>query len=221
MVIPCQASKEEGVTTIGSSPSTPSIDTAVEVHTNFIKKNQLAIVDFMYILCYNILEVITVQEWKKIPKFPKYSASNDGQIRNDKTGRILKQHLATNGYMSLDIGRRNPQYVHRLVAFAFVPNPENLPQIDHIDGDKLNNNVENLRWVTVSQNCFAYGHEKRIENRKRKVKATHKSGKIIVFNSRDDTARYFKCNKSCIDYNKWFVKGNKKDWFFEKVEDIV
>lgn len=155
-----------------------------------------------------------MQVWKTIPQFSKYSASSDGQIRNDKTGRILKQHKATSGYMSLDLGQRNPQYVHRLVASAFLDNPDNLPQVDHIDGNKINNNVENLRWVSVSQNCWNFGYAERIENRKKKVVAVHLNGRILHFDSRNDAAEHFQCSKGLIHYEKLYVKGRKKGWTF-------
>jgi hypothetical protein len=50
--------------------------------------------------------------------------------------------------------------VHRLVAQAFIPNPDNLPQVDHIDGNKLNNNVENLQWISASANTKKAGNER-------------------------------------------------------------
>lgn len=66
--------------------------------------------------------------------------------------REVKPRLGC-GYLQVNLrGIRNPQHVHRLVAEAFIPNPENKPCVDHINGNKLDNRVENLRWVTNKEN---------------------------------------------------------------------
>ena len=85
-----------------------------------------------------------------------YEVSNiDGKVRNVKTGRILKQPLNSFGYpvvrLSKD-GKARLFKVHRLVATAFVPNPDNLPEVNHKDEDKTNNSVDNLEWSTHQYN---------------------------------------------------------------------
>lgn len=157
-----------------------------------------------------------MEQWKKIEGFENYSVSNNGQVRNDKTGRILKTYKKPSGYIQVQMGRKTvPKYIHRLVAQAFIPNVSNKPQINHKNGNKGDNRADNLEWVTASENALAYGYGIRIEHKKKKIIATNVNGKKVVFNSRDEAAKYFQCNKANIDYGRVYKKGNKKGWMFE------
>lgn len=157
-----------------------------------------------------------MEYYKKITGYENYSISNLGNVRNDKTGRILKTYKKENGYLQVQLGRKTvPKYIHRLMAITFLKQEKNKIQVDHINGIKDDNRLENIRWVTVSENCYAYGYKERIENRKKKIIATNLNGKKLIFNSRNETAKYFKCDKSQIGYGRYYKKGNKKDWKFE------
>ena len=105
--------------------------------------------------------------WLPIKEFNNnYFVSNTGLIKSTsrkvkcKGGfrvikeRVLKTFKKIGGYEFCDLGRKNKRLVHRLVAIAFIPNPENKPCVNHKDGNKHNNNVDNLEWVTYSENEF-------------------------------------------------------------------
>ncbi len=86
-----------------------------------------------------------------------YFITEDGKCYNSKTGKYLKGQEGKNGYFSYNLtlpdGSKKRMYAHRLVAIAFLPNNDlKKNQINHIDGNKLNNNVDNLEWVTSEQN---------------------------------------------------------------------
>lgn len=97
--------------------------------------------------------------WRGIVGFPRYEVSNLGRVRSIsymRTGKvkILKQYKKV-GYFQVCLmlnGRANYRQIGRLVALTFIPNPDNKPCVDHIDTNKENNRVENLRWVTYKEN---------------------------------------------------------------------
>ena len=98
------------------------------------------------------------EQWKPIERFNgEYMVSNFGRVRSLKRhkDRIMPQTIQRRGYLACTFWMNNKAKcvkVHRLVAETFIPNPNNLPEINHIDGDKLNNLASNLEWCTRSQN---------------------------------------------------------------------
>jgi hypothetical protein len=97
------------------------------------------------------------EQFKNITGFENYSISNFGNVANVKTGRILKPGLDNHGYLKVDLyikRKGHTKKIHRLIAEAFIPNPNNKPCVDHIDNNILNNNINNLRWATYSENCM-------------------------------------------------------------------
>lgn len=97
------------------------------------------------------------EEWKTIPDYPAYQVSNFGRVKSFKRSksRILKSVVNCKGYLCVELcknGKGKLFFVHRLVAQAFIPNPENKPEINHIDGHPLNNHFSNLEWCTRAEN---------------------------------------------------------------------
>lgn len=90
-------------------------------------------------------------EWKRINEFPDYEVSTLGEVRNRTTMQMLRQ-VKSGGYTQVIIEGKYRRYVHRLVATAFIPNDDNLPQVNHKDENKTNNNVDNLEWCTPKYN---------------------------------------------------------------------
>ena len=86
---------------------------------------------------------------------PRFEISECGIVRNVKTKAIKSQYVSSTGYYLVSISKNNkskPHKVHRMLAKAFIPNPNEYGCVNHIDGDKLNNNLSNLEWVNHLQN---------------------------------------------------------------------
>jgi hypothetical protein len=140
--------------------------------------------------------------WKTIENYPKYQISDCGLLMNSR-GNILKPGKNCDGYLHVDLyknGKRKTCKIHRLVAQAFIPNPENKPQVDHIDRDPSNNHVDNLRWATSSEN-----------NQNKGVRCTNKLGiKNISYDKSQNRYVY-----------KKIIQGKRVQKSFKTLEEAI
>jgi len=152
--------------------------------------------------------------WRPIKDFENYFVSNCGHVINTNTGKILKPHLNHNGYSVVQLykdKKSKTKRVHRLVAEAWIANPDNLPEVDHIVADKQDNSVSNLRWATGSLNTRSRDYSLKakskyngvfpINNARYQVNIfiNGKTKHIGIFTEEIDAAKAF--NQFCIDNN--------------------
>ena len=96
--------------------------------------------------------------WKNIPNWEWYLINEQGEVLNTRTNKYLKGDINNIGYHRVtlyDNKRKQRLFIHRLVAALFLPNPNNLQEVNHIDGNKNNNNVSNLEWCNRVHNEHA------------------------------------------------------------------
>lgn len=102
-----------------------------------------------------VTEGKNMEIWRRI-EGTKYEVSSWGRIRNSESGTIIKPYRNSKGYLKVGLmveGKNKKYRVNRLVAMAFIPNPYNLPQVNHKDGNKENNSFTNLEWITNDDNA--------------------------------------------------------------------
>lgn len=139
-------------------------------------------------MCIFAPKKIMEEIWKDIEGYEGlYQVSNMGRVRSLRRNIILKSRIERNGYESVKLTVNNipkDYSIHRLVAMAFIPNPDNLPQVNHKDENKTNNCMENLEWCTQEYNQN-YGT---INIRKSQKQLNHKNkSKIVLQYSLDGT----------------------------------
>lgn len=142
-------------------------------------------------------------EWRTVKEYDRYEVNQYGDIRHKERKHILAKRPNRNGYLYVNFnicGKRQNFAVHRIVANAFIPNPNGYKEVNHKDYNKANNCVENLEWVTGSQNTIhSYLKEENKLIRSKQVEQYSKSGEYIrTFNSVSEAAIFLGCSIGAI-----------------------
>lgn len=161
--------------------------------------------------------------WKPIKGYEGiYEVSSYGRVRSldhlsslgeRVKGRVLKSHTAGRGYLSVGLhnGKKKDFYIHRLVASAFIPNPDNLLQVNHKDEDKTNNHADNLEWCDLQYNhAYGTGRARRAEafpGKKSVIQLDEQGNYIREYTSLEEAARNFSITKNNI---RWCCEGKRK-----------
>lgn len=140
----------------------------------------------------------------------RYEVSDEGEIRNVETGRVLKQR-DSNGYRTCYItrdGRTSCYMVHRVVAKAFVPMIEGKNVVDHIDRDKTNNTVQNLRWTDTSQNNRNRSRFHSKTDGLHNITQTGNKFVVSFMQNRETTRKSFDTQEEAIAWRDDFIQNN-------------
>ena len=142
------------------------------------------------------------EEWKVIENYENYSVSTFGNIYSKKSKKNIKgsnksRYISVTFFNVTEL-KKVSIAIHKLVAQAFIPNPDNRPYVDHINGDKHNNLVTNLRWVTNSENLLnpiTNEQRSKTNNQGTKIQYIDKLNTITIYNSLDEAEKGLKISR--------------------------
>ena len=154
-----------------------------------------------------------MEEWRAVPGYEGlYEVSNMGNVRNVRRNKLLRLLKTNNGYIRVFLcknGIKTGFQVHRLVSEAFIPNPNNLPQVNHKDEDKTNNNVDNLEWCTAKYN-LNYGTA-RIRSRNTKIKNGYVNEENVGLSREEYMKKYYEDNRENLrEQNREYREKNRE-----------
>ena len=157
------------------------------------------------------------EKYLPIEGFPDYLITSQGRVFSLKYGKLkeLKPRINRDGYLDVPLYKNGKQYrkfIHQLVAQAFISNPYNKPEVNHIDEDKTNNHVSNLEWMTHMENL---NHGSRNERAGKAISKTNGDGRRKGLNNpRARAVVGFKIDGCGIKYYK-YIKECEKDGFIQ------
>ena len=158
--------------------------------------------------------MVRIEIWKDIEGYDMYQVSNQGRVRSRQKGewRLLKQGHGDGRYSQVVLVKDRKRYtkrVHQLVAEAFLPNPDHKPQIDHKDGNILNNYADNLKWATPRENINNPNTKPHLQGDRKKQKKQREEKKMICRLERMRT------NDRCIITDQYMICFDRiNDYYF-------
>lgn len=164
--------------------------------------------------------------WTEIEGFEDYMVSPSGRVLSHKRGsyKELNPQADTDGYLQVMLARddtRNLRFVHRLVAETFIPRPSWATEVNHIDGNKQNNDVSNLEWTTRSGN-MRHAHDNGLANTRKPVKVTNMAtGTSEIYRGQHEAARELGLNQGNINHALRGKMRTYRGYKFEYVDGEV
>jgi hypothetical protein len=159
-----------------------------------------------------------MEKYCVINGFDNYAISNYGNIKNIKDNKVLTPYINENGYKEYHFcqnGIRKSFKIHRLVALYFIDNPDQKPYVNHIDGDKSNNNASNLEWCTAKEND-EHARNTGLKNENKSIVATNAiTHESVVFASISEASGILGINKGTIHKVLQKKRNKTHNYFFE------
>jgi hypothetical protein len=160
--------------------------------------------------------------WVKVEEFDNYFVNESGEVLNVKNNHIKHPFLNKNGYYYVSLYKNNTGInipLHRIIANAFIPNPYGKKTVDHIDGNRTNNSINNLRWATYSEQNSRFST---VGIRSERIRVSCVDGEVIEFEQIQKAAEYFGCTISNISQmlkkGTYGKRGKTRFYKFEYVK---